>query len=220
MGTAITLVMTLALVAGGVYLLIQYRRKAIEAAGSREIYDAQKAVVRAERAHSKAVQKATAEVVHLQSSQGKKLGSFHGVKIYEMWIETPHGSGPIAGATASVESQFSQRLTATRMLALGVFSLAAPKRTGEVYLTIETPTLASMVRCTKDENQRARSFAVEVVNAGKSAAVIAAQRPAQIQAAQASLARIRGDRTAVEAARAKVAELESALPKRAIEGPS
>ena len=45
-------------------------------------------------------------------------------------------TGPLAGARASVSNEAGSRVTATRLLTVGVFALAAKKTTGAVYLTI------------------------------------------------------------------------------------
>lgn len=61
----------------------------------------------------------------------------------EIWVGNPESRGargwPIAGAQAEaiVNGQVTQRLTATRMVALGVFALAAPKKTGNQTLSLK-----------------------------------------------------------------------------------
>lgn len=76
----------------------------------------------------------------------------------------------LAGLTARVEDSgtLNRRITATRMVALGVFALAAPKRQDdrEVYLTIEGPTTA-IVRAIKVKSNptigvTARKFAMDL----------------------------------------------------------
>ena len=65
----------------------------------------------------------------------------------EIWVGNPENRGargwPIAGAQAEaiVNGQVTQRLTATRMVTLGVFALAAPKKTGNqtLYLKVCGP---------------------------------------------------------------------------------
>lgn len=50
-------------------------------------------------------------------------------------------SGPITGAAASVDTAqaLQSRITATRLVTVGVFALAAKKKTGEVFILIEHP---------------------------------------------------------------------------------
>jgi hypothetical protein len=87
---------------------------------------------RARKQHNKNVAQARSRLQILEDTKGRRLGSADGITRYERWISTPQGSGSLIGvkATAADESSItvSQRLTATRMVALGVFSLAAPKK--------------------------------------------------------------------------------------------
>jgi Tfp pilus assembly protein PilX len=73
----------------------------------------------AQREFDRAVKLADAEVKRLADPRGAQLASYRGVVVYERWIVTPHGQGPIAGTTASVDAQ--------------------------VYLSIDSPALASVV---------------------------------------------------------------------------
>lgn len=65
-----------------------------------------------------------------------------GVVVYRDRITKGAESHPLHGVTARVEagSDLEKRVTATRLIAIGVFAFAAKKKTGgEVYLTIEGP---------------------------------------------------------------------------------
>jgi hypothetical protein len=84
---------------------------------------------------------------------------------------------PVAGLVARVEDSgtLNRRVTATRLVAFGVFALAAPKKQDdrELYLTIEGPTTA-IIRTIQVKNAasittRARSFAMQVNMASKAA---------------------------------------------------
>jgi hypothetical protein len=61
----------------------------------------------------------------------------------EVWIGSPASRGSrgwsLAGAQATtvINGQITQRLTATRMVTLGVFALAAPKKTGNQTLALK-----------------------------------------------------------------------------------
>lgn len=80
---------------------------------------------------------------------------------------------PLAGLTARVEDSgtLNRRITATRMVALGVFALAAPKKQDdrEVYLTIEGPTTAIVksikVKSNPTIGTAARKFSMELNSA-------------------------------------------------------
>ena len=77
--------------------------------------------------------------------------------------------GPVKGAVATVEAgaDIKSRVTATRLVALGVFALAAPKRTGHVYLTIEHPDYFIQVPIKLNMEGYARSFAAAVNQAAR-----------------------------------------------------
>lgn len=68
---------------------------------------------------------------------------FTATELLDGYQGTPH---PLAGLTARVEDSgtLNRRITATRLVAFGVFALAAPKRQDdrELYLTIEGPSTA------------------------------------------------------------------------------
>jgi hypothetical protein len=78
---------------------------------------------------------------------------------------------PLAGASARVESggQITQRLSATRMVLLNVFALAAPKKKDrrETYLAIEGPTFSLVVPVNPDQSRAAHVFAARITDAGK-----------------------------------------------------
>jgi hypothetical protein len=124
-------------------------------------------------------------------------------------IDTPHGSGAVEGTVASVDAQVSSRITATRLVTLGVFALSAKKNTGAIYLSIDNPALASVVECPKDAQMKARQFAVQITNAGKNAAALEARRPAEIAGAEQALAVVRADTGAVDAARTELKRIEA-----------
>jgi hypothetical protein len=168
---------------------------------------------RATRDHDKAIAAAKKELDALRDPKGKRLGAYGGITLYERWIDTPHGSGSVAGVTASVDSQLSSRFTATRIVALGVFALAAKKKTGNLYLMIDGPQIASIVDCPKDQDRRAREFAVKVMNAGKQAEGIIAGLPERMKSAEQTLQARQNDTGTVDAAHAelKAAEANPAL---------
>jgi hypothetical protein len=78
---------------------------------------------------------------------------------------------PLAGATARVDSggQVTRRLTATRIVFLNVFALAAPKKKDRryLYLAIEGPTFAFAVPVHPDKSRAAHAFAARITHAGK-----------------------------------------------------
>jgi hypothetical protein len=137
----------------------------------------------AQREFDRAVKLADAEVKRLADPRGAQLASYRGVVVYERWIVTPHGQGPIAGTTASVDAQ--------------------------VYLSIDSPALASVVECPAEDKTRARQFAVAIMNAARQAASIEASRPLQLKAARSHLERVKVDTGRVETARGELHEVET-----------
>lgn len=82
------------------------------------------------------------------------------------------GKHPLQGVTAVVESgeALQSRVTATRILAIGVFALAAKKKSGgESYLTIEGPGFAWVEEVDRKKRADAVAFAAKVRAAASSA---------------------------------------------------
>lgn len=186
--------------------------KALKAAKKQRddsIKTGQRAVAEAQKQYDQNVSSAQKKLAALEDPKGKRLGSYHGVQLYERWIVTPHGSGPVRDTVATVDSQISSRITATRLVTLGVFALAAKKKTGAIYLSIDNPSLASVVECPKDDNTKARQFAVKITNAGKAAAAIEERLPALIEQAKADLKACQEATRPIEFARDELAEIEA-----------
>lgn len=79
------------------------------------------------RDHKHRVSAAEHELKALEDPKGRPLKAMGGAALYERWIDTPQGGGSLIGVTATAEDDttVTQRLTVTRMVAFGVFSLAA-----------------------------------------------------------------------------------------------
>jgi hypothetical protein len=92
---------------------------------------------------------------------------FH-IEIKDGQVSHKTGRGPIAGARATVETAglITRRITATRILALGVFALAFLKKrdSRELFLTIEGPTFQILAELPPKEATRAREWAVKFNN--------------------------------------------------------
>lgn len=173
-----------------------------------QLKPARVAVERLTKDREKAIAAVNKEIAALRDPKGRRLGRFHGVTLYERWIDTPHGGGPVDGCQASVDSQLSSRFTATRLLAFGVFALAIKKKTGKLYLSIDGPAVASVVECNKNEAVASRQFAVKILNAGKQAGALTAALPARVEDAQTRLNSAVQDIRAIEAARSDLTTLE------------
>jgi hypothetical protein len=80
------------------------------------------------------------------------------------------GEFPLAGVTARVElgEALTSRVTATRLVTMGVFALAAKKKAGgEVFLTVEGPEFIWCVEVGRKHQADARRFAAKVNTAAK-----------------------------------------------------
>jgi hypothetical protein len=182
--------------------------KAAERTRDAAIREATNPVAGARKARDKRVGALQSEIRTLSDPKGRRLGAYHGVTLHELWLSTPHGSGSLAGVNASVDAQISSRITATRLVAIGVFALAANKKTGAVYLSIDGPEFASVVECPQTENTKAREFAVKINNASRAAAAAAAARPRQLESAWKQLRQ--AERTdEVDAAQRRVDEVSA-----------
>lgn len=188
------------------------RTKALKAA-KKERADAighcQKELAEAQRKYNQYVNSAQKKLAELEDPKGKRLGTYRGIHLYERWIETPHGNGPVAGTVATVDSQVSSRITATRLVTIGLFALAAKKKTGANYLSIDSPALASVIECPPEQSTLARQFAVKITNAGKAAVALEEQLPEMIEQAKADLKACQEFTRPTEVARADLAAIEA-----------
>lgn len=132
----------------------------------------------------------------LTDPKGRRIAACGGVTLYERWIDTPQGGGSVVGvkAHAADESSVRQRLTATRMLTIGVFALAAPKKNGvgNAYVVIEGPSVSGVATLPAQGNKNAGpaafAFAAQVNNAARTAEQEEPLRPARIHDAERALA--------------------------------
>ncbi len=104
-----------------------------------------------------------------RKSLAAAFGKFEGVTLTPDTITHGKTKGPTSGATARVErgSDIDKRVTATRLVALGVFALAAKKKTGHVFLTIEGDGYEIAVEIPAKKEADARAFAAKVNTAAK-----------------------------------------------------
>lgn len=131
----------------------------------------------------------------LTSQKGKGLGGFGGATLYQRWIDTPQGGGSIIGvkSEAADETSIQKRVTATRLVTLGIFAFAAKKKTGggNVYVVIEGPSISGLATMAgdKDSNHgpKAFAFAAQVNNAARAAEGAEPNRPAAIEACKAQI---------------------------------
>lgn len=162
---------------------------------------------RARKDNAKQIKAANEQLTDLTSKTGRRIESFGGVTLYERWVDTPQGGGSILGvkAEAADESTLQKRITATRLVTLGVFALAAKKKSGggNVYVVIDGPSVSGVATLPGDKQSnngpKAFGFAAKVNNAARAAEQAEPTRPARIEATRAEIERLR---VAAEVARA------------------
>jgi hypothetical protein len=174
-----------------------------------EVKKASNELSAAQKEHERGIKAAQKEAAALRDPKGKMLASYRGVKVYERWIATPHGDGPIAGTQASVDAQASSRITAARLVAIGVFALAARKNTGAAYLSVDNPQLASVVECPQNDNAKARQFAVQIMNAAREAERLAPSLPGRIADAEQQVTTALADNTRIEETQVNLARVQA-----------
>ena len=139
------------------------------------------------------VDKADAELKYFADPKGKRIISGGGVVVYERWIQTPQGGGPIIGVSAKADDSTleRQRLTATRMLAFGIFSLAAPKKisSGHAYVSIAGPEVNGVAVFPPGENAgpNAFDFAARINAAARQAEASEKERLVFVKSAKKTL---------------------------------
>lgn len=186
-------------------------------AHDRAVADATEQLTAAEAAHRERIAATTEQLRLLHDDRGELLTSYGGVSLYERFIDTPGGAGPLIGITAAADSAgelvTSQRATLTRMaaggLALGglgaILSLGFQKRSvddqRELYLMIEGPGVAHVAKLDPDEGHRARQFAAIINAQALGAATAEAERPARIEMMEQRLEQQRADTAEIDAAR-------------------
>lgn len=106
-----------------------------------------------------------------------RIARFHGMKLYQDRLDVPRllgKGGPIAGATARVDvsGDVSRRVTATRVLATGVFALGLRKKkdSRKVFFVVEGAGWSLTVTLGPEFERRARDFAAKINSTARVAA--------------------------------------------------
>lgn len=91
---------------------------------------------------------------------------FAGIVLTDDYIQHKDGSGPVAGARATVDTagQMRHRITATRLVLTGPLALAWRKKKDdrELFLTVEGQGFAICVAVDPRDGKRARQFAARI----------------------------------------------------------
>lgn len=178
----------------------------------------------AEKDHAKAVDQVRKSLAALEDPNGRRLGRYQGVTLYERAIKTPDGTARLTGAKASVDTAgnlaMTQRHTVTRFVAGGALlgpvgalgSVFFPKSkkhdTRELYLSIHTEQFASLIVCKPEEGAKARQFALQINSASSQAPRLEAERPVTIAAAREALEHATANTTAIQACQSELARVQ------------
>lgn len=204
-------------------------RRAVKA-GRRAVRDAERAHAMAIAAADRRLRDAEISrsnqlrIAHTQLSEaetpsGKRIGEYRGVVLHERTLTTPKGGTVwLRGCSADVESggnlSMSHRPTLTRMAAGGLLfggigmlgSLAAQKREvadkRELYLLIQTAEGGMVIQCPPDDGLVVRQFAMAINAYARDVDANDVQRAAIAASSRSIIARIEGDTSDVDDARA------------------
>ena len=220
MGVVIAIVVIAAVIGGGFWFARGRTGVSEELKGQ---IDATKAARKAWRGAVKTrdfeLKAANETLTNLTSQKGQQLAAFGGATVYQRWIDTPQGGGSIIGvkAEAADETSIQKRITATRLLTIGVFAFVAKKKTGggNVYVVIEGPSISGLATMAgdKDSNNgpKAFAFAAKVNNAARAAESAEPSRGKAIEAQKSVIVNLeRAD--AVRSAAATYASAAALLP--------
>ncbi len=171
----------------------------------------QKAVDEAEKDHAQRIKQIEKRISAAQAS--KKLGSFAKVTLFEDRITTPDGTSSLsndvrADCDTAGNLEHSSRVTATRLLTVGIFAFAFKKKkthdSRELYLVVETPDFTSVQPVDPSNGPQARKFATQIANQSKQATALIERRRAAVATARSELARVKSDRSQIEEAAAQL----------------
>jgi hypothetical protein len=186
----------------------QRRLKDAEKAYESRVKDARKRLGEAEKDHERLLSEARLHLEAVERSQ--KLGKLAGVTLYDDRIETPDGNSVLspevrADADTAGNLAMSSRVTATRLVTLGVFAFAFKKKkkhdARELYLAIETSDFMCVRKLDPNLGSAARQFAAKIVNAGKQAPQLIEQRRRSVAEAKRKLDGVASDQRSIEAAK-------------------
>jgi len=155
---------------------------------------AEKNLKAATKSWDKALKEAERSLAEAQKFGTKKLGSYGGLVLYEHAVVTPQGTINLEAepAVASVDSagnlMQTRRSTLTRMATGGVllgpaglFAGGMMKKKGkfdtrELYLVVESASVASLIQCRPDDGPKVRQLANAINMASRGAPTRGAQR--------------------------------------------
>ncbi len=195
---------------------------------SDETKAAQKGLAVAQRDHKKQVRSATKALA--KSKKVRQLASFEAGNakltdfkarrfvLYEDRIETPEGThrlSPEVKATVDTAGNLAtnSRVTLTRFALVGVFALAAPKKTSkdgrELYLLLEGPDWATTAQCNPDTGAKAREFVQAVNLAARTCEVNHRAKQGAVNEAEAALLRAKRSTEAIATAELRLASSQT-----------
>jgi polyhydroxyalkanoate synthesis regulator phasin len=131
------------------------------------------------------------------------------VTLYENRIVTPDGEAELSHEVrADVDTAgnlaVSTRVTATRLVTIGIFAFAFKKKkkhdTRELHLVVETPEFMTVRQIDANLGAKARSFVAQIMTAARQAEGNAETKRHAVEAAKGERSRIEQDTSAIDSA--------------------
>ena len=194
--------------------------KEAEKAPEQRVKNAKKAYAAAQKTQTSSLNAAKRRVSDVEKDQ--KLGSLAGVTLYENRIVTPDGEAALSDEVrADVDTAgnlaVSSRVTATRLVTIGVFALAFKKKkkhdTRELYLVVETPEFMTVRQIDPNLGSRARSFVAQIMTAARQAENAAETKRRAVEAAKQDRSRIGQDTSAIDSAWRELERAQADTPE-------
>lgn len=194
----------------------QRRLKEAEKAHEQRVKTAKKAYAAAQKSQASGLKDVESRLA--DARKDRKLGSLAGVTLYEDRIETPDGVAELSDEVrADVDTAgnlaMSSRVTATRLVTLGVFAFAFKKKkkhdTRELYLVVETPEFMTVRQIDPNLGPRARSFVAQITTATRQAETSAEAKRQAVGAATEERKRVHQDTAAIDSAWRELEDAEA-----------
>lgn len=188
-------------VAGGLFWWIRTQQNTPEAIkeAKRGLRVAEKELRSAERqakkdlaTHDATLKKLNEELSFLRSSTGALTAKLGGLRLYELAIETPRGSGPLTSDATVDITDATTVVTEHRDNWSGEKIIEETVRRGSVIISIDHPDFAHTEKLDAKHHSAAFDFVAEFKSAAKLAPRLREERASAVPAAEARIAEQQG----------------------------
>lgn len=194
------------------------------AAAEADVMSAEEQLLKAVQAAEQEIENATAAQLHVVEAvreelgrarigdRGEQLASFDSVQLYERWIETPDGRGPVEGSQAIIDTApglwKAQRPLLCRLLEMDSagarsFHEAESSGTKSLFLLVITDLVKSIVPCPSGEEEAALQFARTLGRVSAQRASTRPQRDDGLGRMEEELRARRADRSVIDQAKSR-----------------